>query len=999
MQHLRLKTLGGLALEGSAFSRAKPLLLLAYLALEGPASRRELAELFFMRTKNPPDSLSTALRYLRYESPELLELSGDRVEARLLCDAVELLRLLYTGELEEAVVCYEGSFAKGIDLALDAELEEWVYGTREFLAGRTREAHLRLGERLASQGRFEAAARHAEAAYTLAGAREPEPEVFSRIYTLLCIGNSPRAAEVKREAKAFAIDLTVDLEEARTRLLQEEESPPRHNLPAPTDAFIGRDPELVELADLLAEPHSRLLTLHGAGGVGKSRLALQAAHDQLGEGRFHDGIFFIGLDALTSAEQIPLSLAEALGLSLQGNDEPLTQVEAYLKDRRLLLVLDNYEQLIEAATLPADLLAACPHLKIIVTSRERLNLREEHVLTLEGLPLAEEDATLEEAQYVEAVQLLLQRAKKARLDFGLTQETLPHALKICRLVEGYPLGIELAAAWARALPLADIAGEIERNLDFLDSSSRNIARRHQSIRAAFEQSWRLLTPKEQEVLKKLAVFRGGFRREAAREVVGASLPLLASLVDKSLLRVLPSGRYHRHALLYGYIQEKLLAEPRLHDETKDKHAAYFLALAEEAEPQLLGSEQKVWLERLEEELDNLRSALEWTEASGQIEVGLRLAGALWRFWLTRGYADEGRERLQKAIAQSAELTAARAKALHGAGNLTTYLGDYAAARALHEESLTIRRALGDKRGIADALHNLGAIAHYQGDYARARALYEESLSLRRELDDKHGIALSVNNLGLIAYYQGDFVTARTLYEESLEIDRELGDKQGIAFSLHNLGLVAHDQGDFATAHALYEESLLLRRELGDKQGVAFSLSNLGAIAHDQGDFATARALYEESLAIKRELGNKQGIALTLHDLGVTAHVQGDYATARALYKESLTLRRELEDKRGTATSLEELGSLIAVEGEPAHAALLWGAAEALREAIGAPRSPFEQPRYEGAVAAARAGLDAAAFAARWEEGRAMTLENAIAYALGEAVPERKPPTSRPFQAG
>ncbi len=984
---MQLKTLGGLVLGGSAFSRAKPLLMLAYLALEGPTSRKELADLFFMGTKDPRDSLSTALRGLRRVSPELYVAEANQIRAGVPCDAAELLELLDRGELERATARYEGAFVRGIDVPMCAELEEWVYGKRELIAARVRAAHVRLGESMAAGGRLELAVRHAEAAYSLAGVPELEPEALDRLFTLLRAGKSPKAAELMRDAQALGIALPIGGEVARVPLLHEvaDEAPPRHNLPAPTDAFVGRDPELVEIAELLAEPHCRLLTLHGAGGVGKSRLAIQAARDQLGEGRFKDGVFFVALDALSAAEQIALGIAEALDLSLQGEGGPHTQVVGHLEDKHVLLILDNFEQLMSGAMLPADLLAACPHLKIIVTSRERLNLREEHVLTLEGLPVPSMESSFEEAQYVGAVQLMWHRAKQACADFALTPETLPEALKICHLLEGYPLGIELAAAWVRVLPLADIAAEIERNLDLLDSSSRNVATRHQSVRAAFEHSWKLLAPREQQALKKLAVFKGGFRREAAREVVGASLPLLASLVDKSLLRMESGGRYRRHALLYGYTLEIFSSEPKVYRETKDKHAAYFLALAEEAEPQLLGARQVVWLERLEDELDNLRSALEWTETSGQAQAGLRLAGALWRFWFIRGLFDEGRERLQQALSQSAEPTAARAKALHGAGNLATYQGDYAAARALNEENLTLRRALGDEEGVAGALNNLGAIAHHQGDCDSARRLYEESLALRRALGDKYGMASTLNNLGLVACQQGDFTQARALCEESLGIDRALGDKQGIAFSLHNLGLIAHDQADYEVARALYAESLSLRRELGDKQGIALSLNNLGTIAQDQGDLGTAHALFEESLAIYRELGDKRGIALSLHDLGVVARSRGDWAASRSLHAESLTMRRRLRDKRGIAQSLEETGCLRVAEGDGTQAALLWGAAEGLREAIGVPLPPSERARFEDAVTAARAELGCTTFAARWAEGRDLTMEHAVAHALGERV--------------
>jgi tetratricopeptide (TPR) repeat protein len=486
---------------------------------------------------------------------------------------------------------------------------------------------------------------------------------------------------------------------------------------------------------------------------------------------------------------------------------------------------------------------------------------------------------------------------------------------------------------------ADIAKEIAQNLDFLTAGARNVHERHHSLRATFEHSWKLLTPKEQEVLRKLSVFVGGFTREAASQVAGSSIPLLASLVDKSLLRVLPSSRYDRHPLLYGYTQEKLAKHPEEQVETRARHAAYFLALAEEAEPQLRGAEQALWLERLEVEHDNLRSALRHAKESDK----LRSVGALWWFWYVRGHLSEGRAWLTKVLSapELAEPTSERAVALSGAGVLASFQGDYVSAQAFHEESLAIRRKLNSSQGIADSLHNLAIVVRMRGDYAKARALTEESLAIRRALGNKSVIAASLNNLGNIAALQGDYAAARTLYAECLALRQALGDERGVALLLNNLGLVTEQQGDNAAARVLFEKSLTSFRKLGSKQSLLEPLNNLGRIVRKQ----------------------------------------GDYALAPPLFYESLTIGQEIDAKPDMAEALKEVAGLAAAQGEFKRAARLWGVAEALREAIGAPLPPDERPDYEREVAHVRAQLDEAAFKAAWQEGRVMTLEEAVAFAL------------------
>jgi non-specific serine/threonine protein kinase len=471
------------------------------------------------------------------------------------------------------------------------------------------------------------------------------------------------------------------------------------------------------------------------------------------------------------------------------------------------------------------------------------------------------------------------------------------------------------------------------------------------LRSLIDWSYDLLSGTEQALFRRLAVFAGGWTLAAVEQVCtgegideAGALDLLTSLADKSLVVAEERDGATRYRLLETvrqYARDRLL-EGGDGGRWRDRHLEHFLAVAEEAEPQLTGANQQAWLDRLETEHDNLRSALAWSAAEGADAAGgLRLAGALCVFWEVRGYLGEGRGWVGASLAATKGGPAgdARARALNGAGVMAWQQADYPAARALHEECLTIRRELGNRRGIAGSLNNLGNIASEQGDFRAARALYEESLAIKREL----------------------------------------GDRRGIANSLNNLGIVACDQGDYPAARALYTEGLTIRRGLADRNGVASSLNNLGGVACEQGDYPTARALYEESLAIHREVGNRHGIGMSLNCIGTLARYQGDFRAARELYLQGLTILRDAGDLGAIADSLEGLACVgIPLRGSR-DSARAWGGAERLRERIGAPLAPSERPRHEGQVAAARAALgDDAAFDRAWQEGRAMTLEQVIA---------------------
>jgi predicted ATPase/class 3 adenylate cyclase len=813
-----------------------------------------------------------------------------------------------------------------------------------------------------------------------------------------------------------------------------------NNLPLQVTSFIGREKELAEVKRLLET--TRLLTLTGAGGVGKTRLALHAAAEALP--RFTEGVWLAELAALADPALVPQAVATAVGIREEPGRSLLATLSEALRPKHLLLVLDNCEHLVEACARLADsLLRTCPQLQVLATSREPLGIAGEAPWRVPSLGLLDAQdgrplpPTPQVAQ-VEAVRLFVERAVSAQPGFALTDQNARAVAQICQRLDGIPLALELAAARVRVVPVEQLLGRLSDRFRLLTGGSRTALARHQTLRATVDWSYDLLSPDERRLFNRLSVFAGGFTLEAAEAVCSGEdvalegvLELLTHLVDKSLVVVegAPDGtaRYRLLDTLRQYGWQRLV-DSRESEAIRRAHAGCYLALAEEAEPELTGAGQQAWLERLERDHDNLRVALVWAVEREEAETGLRLGGALGRFWMVRGYLSEGRQRLAAglALAGASGRTAVRARALDMAGWLASPQGDYPAARALLQESLAICQELGHKRGTAFALYGLGLAAWNQGDYGAARALYEESLAICQELGDKQGIAEALNGLGIVAWNQGDYPAARALAEESLAICRELGDKWGIAFALRGLGLVAWGQGDHAVARALLQESLAIYRQLGHKRGTAFALTGLGRVAADQGDYPTARARSKEGLALFQALGNQWGIAEALTSLGDVLRQQGDLGQAAALYEETLAVARARglqahvawaqhglghvalraqhprqartcfaeslarfcaqESKRGIAYCVAGLAGVAAAEGQLARAARLFGAAQGLLEAMGVvvPLAERAASGHDCNMAAVRAALGEASFAAAWAAGQALPLERAIAEAL-EAV--------------
>ena len=945
---LRLNLLGGLTLEPTGFHRPKPLLLLAYLALEGRKEKRHLQELFWSDAANPAGSLRTAMNQIRQVSPDLLLSDEHTVWTAVENDLAALQSTISERDAPKVEALYRGEFLHGFSLPdWSAELEEWVFSTREFIAARVRGTLIRAAETEAGKGAFDLAAGWAAKAFYLKR-QDQTPEDIERLYPLLIAGEDALADEVRRQAKEFGLELNLSRKEARGRYVTAtlEGSPEArtipNNLPRAKTSFIGRDPELVELGQMIGQPEVQLLTLLGPGGIGKTRLSLQLAAGQLEEANFPDGVYFVALESRNESNQIPLALAQTL--RIKPTDDPFAALKSAIGDKYMLLVLDNFEHLVDGALLVSELLEACANLSIVVTSRERLNLEEEHILPLQGLPFPT-GSGFAESQYVDAIELFVQRAKRARLDFELSPENLPFVLEVCRLVEGSPLGIELAAAWLRSLSLPDLVREITTSKDVLETSSRNIPGRHQSLRTVFEHSWNLLKPKEQLALAKLSVFRGGFTREAASGVADTNLGLLAALVNKSLLRLSETepeteGRYDFHALLLEYAKEKFAGLSEATD-TQAKHAQYFLALVEAASRDGLQAQIKC----CKQEYENLLAALAWSQEHHHGLFGLRLGILLGSLWQSQGYNSEGIHWLRTVLShpEAASASAERFQALILISRIAMIHSEHVpVGLAYGEEALALAQTLENEEYIVQAYLRLSLVAQKQSDWTAVEKYGEAGLALARKINHSGLIANALWIVGgNLAIITGDYVKSRSHLEESLSLNRQLGLRLETGFSLNNLGFLVFLLGDLQAAKAYLEEALLIAQDTPDLYMACVAQDSLSAVMQDLGDLGSARLLADQALKYSWQIQN----TINLHN------------------------------------ALENLASLAVLQGQAKRASQLWGVAERFQIEDTSGIGRLSRDRTERFIRIAKAQLDETSFHTAWQEGRTMKLEEAIGYAL------------------
>lgn len=837
-------------------------------------------------------------------------------------------------------------------------------------------------------------------------------------------GEALRAYERCRRvlAEELGVSPSPPTEAAYVALLGEEPPAPAPaeapgpGLPLPLTRLVGRDDELAAIEKALAG--ARLLTLTGTGGVGKTRLALAAATDLAAD--YGGGACFVELAPLADADLLPQQVLTALGLREETGQAPAATLAAHLRARHVLLVLDNCEHLVAAAAALAEsLLRACPRVTVLATSREPLGVPGEATWRVPSLSPAG------------AMALFTERAQGVRPDFSVTEAAGPALAHLCQRLDNIPLAIELAAARTSALSVEEIAERLDDRFRLLSGGARTAVPRQQTLRAMVDWTYDALSGTERRVFDRLAVFGSGFDLEAAEQVVGDHevLDVLTGLVNKSLVVAERPGaggrtRYRLLETMRHYARERL-AESGDATEVRTRHLARAVAIAADAQAAVDGPDQAAVLDRLEAEHDDLRVALAWGTSGGDPEPALRLAVALGRFWEVRGHLSEGRSWLEAALAAGGggELPGLRAAALNGAAVLAQHQGDYHASRGLYEHSLALRRRLDDHLGTAAALVGLGNLAALQGRLDAARDLFSESLAIGRELEHDRVVAASLTNLGWVAHGRGDLRGARAMYEEALDVRRRQGDGHGTAMVLANLGDLALQQGDLETSHALHTEGLDLRRRLGDRSGVADSLAALGKVALARGDRDTARTLQSQGLAERRRVGDRPGMPASLSALAELARLDGDHVTAAALLEEALTVATELDDRHcvtaallhlarlahdqgdparadalyrqampatgagdevpptgSTATWLEGLATIGVDDGHPDRAARLLGAADALRQAIGAPLPAHEAADRNDTIAACSAVMGEAEFRAAFEAGAGLTVADAVTLA-------------------
>lgn len=1019
---VRLRFLGGCDVGGPGgpirLESAKTLALLAYLAIQGtPQARQKLMGLLWadLPEKNAARNLRHALWNLKKslaptgiaclrttrQSVAFEPVSGiwlDAAEFREACENLGKLSPATATDMEfigAAVELYRGDFLDGFHADGAPAFEEWVLIQRERFRAMALMAFQRLAVQHCQRGDYGASLLFARRMLALDPWREEAHRIVMDL--LACAGHRSAAmAQYETCRRVLAEELHAEPTPETTALYESirdaaagtasapaprekgsRRAPtiPAHNLTPPPTPFVGREEELARIAGLFLNPDCRLLTLVGPGGIGKTRLAVQAALQALvpwasGENSFPEGVFFVPLAELASPAQLVPAISAALRFSFQGALDPKTQLLGFLREKRTLLILDNFEHLLPAVALLSEILQTAPEVKLLVTSRARLAIQEEWALEVGGLAVPGEGEE-GDPNRDSALRLFLLCARRVDLGFVLRKEEIPDLARICRLLDGMPLGIELAAGWVRTLSLSEIRAEIEANLDFLAASLVDVPSRQRSLRALFEHTWRTLGEEEKAVFAALSVFRGGFMREAACAVAGASLLALSALVDRALLRRDPSGRYHLHPVLGRYAAEKLAETPSDKERITARHGAYFVAFLRDREALLWGPSQAQALQEIGEELENARTTWSWAlagprpEAVGSMLEGLSLfhdvrgwfkdaensigeaigrlsgigseanerAALLGRLHAARGRflnrmglygqaakaLEEGRKLLQDRSAPRA-----LAETLFHLGETHIGLSEYAEAKRFLEESLALARRCGDRKITAQALGRFGRVAIEQGSLEEANARLEEALAVAREVGDETEMTCALNQLGHCAYFQRRYERAKGFLSEALELARRSGNRSGITLALNGLGYVAEDLGSYAEAKACYEEGLAFGRETGDRLSVTRQLTLLGEVARRQQAWAEAADFYRRAIAAGRETGNQYFLGANLGNLAFVAVELGNLEEALRLAREAARLGLATQSLVLVLPALVAAASIAAKKGDADRALELLG---------------------------------------------------------------------------
>lgn len=932
---LRINSLGGLQvlLNGkplSGFVSTKVQALLIYLAVTGrPQAREKLIGLLWaaMPDADAKTNLRQALSNLRKLLPDHVSIERDyaafKRDSLHLIDVECFAEHLKADRLSAAIEIYHGDFLEGFAVRDAPEFEEWALTQREHWHELALQALHTLTQRALQEGRYAAGIEAARRTLALDPWRE---EAHAQLMLLLARSGQFSAALAQYAVcrRLLADELGVEPLPETTALharIKAARAGPRHNLPSQATPFVGRHDELALVMKRLRDPTCRLLTLIGLGGCGKTRLALHAAAQC--HGAFLNGVFFLPLAALDATRQIAPAIAHALRFEFHGQADLKTQLIGYLRDKELLLVLDNFEHLSDAAPLIMELLEHAPALKLLITSRERLNLRSEWLIEVPGLQVPPDDCTPEELDDYSAAALFLQSARRVRSGLALNAANAAAITHICRLVDGLPLGLELAAAWAHTLDCAEIAAAIDRGLDILSTTQPDVPDRQRSLRTVFEQSWQRLPAAEQVLFRRLAIFRGGFQREAAEAVCGASATGLTALIEKSLLQRGAAGRYEMHELIQQYAREQLSAASNEETPLYDRHSRYFAAYVFQRQDRLKGDTPTAPRVELQQELDNVRSGWQHAVAAPLIDAVEQYMEGLFVFWEMQSAFIEGEQAFAQAVAALEAVVGQpdrrrlilRANLLARQGWYLFRLSRYDQGNDLIQQSLALLRELNAWEEQGYPLLFAGACAFGLGKLADARQFFLYSGAVYRRLRDAWGIAGALNNLGQVAVACGEYVEARRFLEESLQVADAAGIRHLRAHALGNLSELNLALGDQVVARQNAQQALTLAREIDEQFLITEQLRKLGAAEMMLDDYVAAERCFQEALDIAAGLGNRREETDCLNQLGeLMLHLDRRHE-ARRYFRQALSLARDIGAVSIALNSLLGLARYLADHGD------------------------------------------------------------------------------------
>lgn len=941
---MELKTLGEFELTGSDFKRRDPLLILAYLTIEGPETREQLANLFFPYVEDKSDSLSAALRLLQKAVGPLLAREGEKVASQMPCDFLDFRTAFEAKDFERCLQVHSKTFLPGIEFKKDPEdlkkgrgksakksgnrekkikldtgktpihlgINEWLEARRFEVTRWLLTSAVQLAKPLLSSNEMEKLRYYSEIAYEAfseSSEREThftdeskfKAEELQFLYGLLCFVKSPN---VEPFLELVQIYDDIELPETPEKAIATLKTIVKHNLEEQKSTFVGREKERSDIVRLLHESQGKFVSLVGAGGLGKTQLALHVAHDQLRSGQFPDGIYFVKLEDVKFASLIAYRIATTLKIDLIPTQEHLEQVIDTIDNNLMLLVLDNYEHVKEGIDVPEKLLDACKNLKVLVTSREKLGSSKEVCFELDGLPVSDKPVPLQDARQYEAIQLFETFAKQKGIE--LNAQTYPDIQRLCTLANGTPLVIELISSRLDIIPLPDLVDRLSKDIDLLASDAPSLPLRQRSMRATWEHSWKLLEPADQKALSQLAVFQGGFDWKAAEAVAGASALTLRRLIDNSLIRKSGEHRFDFLVMLQQLVTEKLGQDKHLQRKTELDHQSYYLALAKTHAPNLGNSEAKKALSFFDNEAANLQSA--WARSDG-LESLREFVDVLRVYQERRGLWEQQRSLLEKTLS-----VAKRQNALEQLPKLLNYLaglhlntGNLEVAEKLLDESLGYQGK--DETFIkAETYTELGGVYYTRREFIEALANFDKALTVYQDLGFIIEAANALNNLGASNYQLGEYQRAIDFWEKSLSLQPKAPDLSLEATLRNNLGGAYQILGDFNEALYHLGKAKTFHDDLGDQVSSLSTLNNIGSIHFQQGNFQNALDINETILA---QPGLEEGTkALTLNNKAMIFERLGRLDEARTYLEQALNIQERLEDKMNRAATLYNLSTVM-----------------------------------------------------------------------------------------